>query len=122
MVLSPSKHPNAFEHKENVITFLSYFLYYGFLGAFIGRSIDKSLSLLKKNNDSRLKLFGLFLLQILVNGIFFYITFKTIIIKSKTGELTIDDWISSTFQGLVFVTTLYGVQNNIYENIKNGLF
>lgn len=122
MVPSPSKHPNSFEHKENLIVFLGYFIYYGFLGAFLGRTVDISISALKSDADSKVKLISLFILQLIFNGLFFYIIFKLITVKSKTGELTIDDWISSTFQGLIFVTTMYSVQNNIFENIKQGLF
>ena len=101
---------------------LGYFLFYGLLGALVGRTIDKSLAYLKSDTDSKAKVFGLFILQLFINGIFFYTAFKWTTIKSKSGELTVDDWISSTFQGLIFVTTMYSVQNSIYENIKVGIF
>lgn len=122
-ILDPSRHPNKFEHKENFVTFISFFIFYGVLGGVIGRLIDKSISSLKNENDSRLKLTSLFLLQIFINGVFFYIAFQSITFKTKTDSpLTLDDWISSTFQGLIFATTMYSTQNNLYENLKNGLF
>ena len=119
---APPKHPNDFEHKETFIKFLSYFIFYGFLGALLGRSIDNSIEYLNNEEDSRQKQIGLFFLQILINGIIFFVAFQTLTFKFNNINLTFDDWISSTFQGLIFATTMYSMQNKLFDNLKNGMF
>jgi H+/Cl- antiporter ClcA len=119
----PPEHSNEFEHREKFIPFLLYFLFYGFVGGIIGRLLDSFISALKHDDDSKQKSVLLYFLQLLINGIFFFIAFKTITIKSKyyNYSLSLDDWIGSTFQGLIFATTMYSMQNNLYVNLSQGL-
>ena len=123
-ILDPPKHSNEFEHREKFITFIAYFLFYGFIGGFIGRSIDYSISMLDNENDSKQKKIFLFGIQLLLNAIFFFLAFRIITFKSKiyNYSLSLDDWIGSTFQGLIFATTMYSMQNNLYVNLNQGLF
>jgi len=117
---SPPKHPNSFEHLESIYKFLFYFLAYGLFGALVGRIIDRFLTTLKSESKGIQFLLAIF--QLFLNGLLFYIAFRLITFRFGSMTLTLDDWISSTFQGLIFATTIYSVQNNLYENLKNSLF
>ena len=86
----------------------------------LGRSID--IIITQFHTDKKSGSFFLGLLQLFINGLVLYTAFKLITFRFGREVLTLDDWMSSTFQGLIFVTTLYSVQNNIYENFKKGLF
>jgi hypothetical protein len=118
----PPAHPNIFEHTESLPVFLGYFLLYGFLGAFIGRSIDYAVKKIQNGKESKQTSFWSAILQILMNGTIFYLAFKLLLFKRGPNELTFDDWVSSTFQGLIFVTTIYSVQEELTKNIKHFMF
>jgi hypothetical protein len=103
---------------ESAPTFLRYFVFYGCVGGIVGHLIDKAVSSIQGTQTSRLQSALYYILQILFNGIFFFIAFKTITFKQKDGVLTFDDWVSGTFQGVIFGTTLYSVQNQLAINGK----
>ena len=115
--MDPPKHPNAFEHTEKYLPFLSYFIMYGCIGGLIGRLIDHIIDSLQKNQD-RLSATLFIILQIALNGTAFYILFRTMTFKRRYIEMTFDDWISSTFQGLIFATTFYSVQTALTTNFQ----
>jgi len=115
--MDPPKHPNAFEHTETYLPFLGYFLMYGFLGGVVGRQVDYIVTKIQKNDD-RLSSFLFICLQIALNGTAFFILFKTLKFNRGGFQMTFDDWISSTFQGLIFATTLYSVQTALTTNFQ----
>jgi hypothetical protein len=55
-----------------------------------------------------------------MNGLVFYILFTNLHFHSPfTGiSMTFDDWMSGTYQGLIFATTMYQVQEQISVNFK----
>lgn len=118
--MDPPKHPNAFEHKESTVNFLSYFLFYGLIGGLIGRVVDFVILKIQKSKG-RFASLGFLALQILLNGLVFLAAFKTILFRNKNDTLTFDDWISSTFQGLIFATTYYSAQDALTKNFVNVL-
>lgn len=114
----PPKHPNKFEHTENIVFFLGFFVLYGFVGGIVGRLLDFSVAKIKGSHDEKLYAAAMILLQIIFNGLFFYLVFRIYRFRFGNVELTFDDWISSTFQGLIFATTLYSVQDQLMVNFK----
>ena len=116
--MKPPAHPNKFEHTETLIKFLGYFVLYGFIGGIVGRCIDFSIAKIKGTRDEKLFALLMIILQIVFNGLFFYFVFKIYKFRGGSVELTFDDWISSTFQGLIFATTLYSVQDQLMINFK----
>jgi hypothetical protein len=118
----PPTHPNSFEHSENYWSFVGYFLLYGAAGAIIGRTIDYIVSSLDNSKTDRLTSFWLVVLQLLINGSLFYLFFQFLLLKRGGNELTFDDWVSSTFQGLIFITTMYSVQDHISKNVRQALY
>ncbi len=116
----PPKHANDFENSESIVRFLSYFLFYGFLGGAFGQLIDRGISKLQGDQDGWIHALLFYALQILLNGLVFFTLFKTTHFHSPASGkiMTFDDWMSSTFQGLVFATTMYQVQDQISINFK----
>jgi len=115
--MDPPKHPNAFEHTEQYLPFLSYFVLYGSVGGLIGRIIDYIVAHLQKKED-KWNAIVFIILQIALNGTAFYVLFKTMKFERPSGAMTFDDWISSTFQGLIFATTFYSVQTKLTTNFQ----
>ena len=115
--MDPPKHPNAFEHTEKYLPFLMYFILYGCVGGLIGRVLDYIVKTLQKKQD-RLHAIIFIIFQIALNGTAFYFLFKTIKFKRISGIMTFDDWMSGTFQGLIFATTFYSVQTALTENFQ----
>jgi hypothetical protein len=91
---------------------------YGCLGGIVGHLIDKTTTDLQGSRTSRLQSALFYCVQILLNGLLFYVAFKTITFKQAEGVLTFDDWVGGTFQGVIFATTLYSVQNQLTVNGK----
>lgn len=117
--MEPSKYPNAFE-QESSFKFLAYFVFFGLIGGLIGRVVDFIIIKLQKRTD-RFTSFAFLALQIFFNGLVFLSAFKLILFKNKNESLTFDDWISSTFQGLIFATTYYSAQDALTKNFVNVL-
>ena len=84
------------------------------LWAQLGRVIDKTVSSLQGNEHTKVEKALFFLLQMTVNAILIYIGFKTL----RLHKLSLDDWIGSTFQGVLFVTMCFSVQDNFYANAR----
>lgn len=83
----------------------------------IGRLIDRSVSTLQGANsetDTKFQLCLYFLLQMFANALVLYAGFKLI----KFRHLSFDDWMGSTFQGVLFVTMCFSVQDNFYANAR----
>jgi hypothetical protein len=122
MVKAPSKHPNDFEHTQNVLEFIGFVVLFGVVGTIVGRVIDKSISSIQgttgvttgETTDSKLTLGLFFVLQMFANAVFLYVGFRSISLRN----LSLDDWISSTFQGVLFVTMCFSVQDNFYANAR----
>ena len=124
----PPKHPNEFEHTESLIKFFGTYVFYGLLGGVVGRCIDKLIADLQKGRRDRWYSLQYLSLQILLNGIVFYAMFKFIFVRGGVirlspveGAMTFDDWISGTFQGLIFATTIYAAQDQLPYNLKRIL-
>ena len=124
----PLKHPNEFEHTESLIKFFGTYVFYGLLGGVVGRCIDKLIADLQKGRRDRWYSLQYLSLQILLNGIVFYAMFKFIFVRGGVirfspveGAMTFDDWISGTFQGLIFATTIYAAQDQLPYNLKRIL-
>lgn len=117
---NPPQHPNDFEHSESLIKFLGFFLFYGFLGGAIGQLIDRTVSKLQGGLVGWRYGILFYTLQILLNGLAFFILFKTVHFNStyRGHKMTFDDWLSGTFQGVIFATTMYQVQEQISFNFK----
>jgi hypothetical protein len=115
--MDPPKHPNAFEHMEKYLPFILYFILYGCIGGLIGRVLDHMVASFQKKKD-RFHAVIFIVLQIALNGTAFYILFKTMKFKRLSIEMTFDDWLSSTFQGLIFATTFYSVQTALTTNFQ----
>lgn len=124
----PDKHPNEFEHTESIIKFFATYIFYGLLGGVLGRIIDKIVADLQKGRRDRWYSLLFLSLQILLNGIVFFAMFKLVFVKSGVFRLTVvdgaisfDDWMSGTFQGLIFATTIYAAQDQLPYNLKRIL-
>jgi hypothetical protein len=122
-VPEPPQHPNEFEHKESLPKFLALFLFYGILGGTLGQLIDRGISKLQGELEGWRYAALFYALQILLNGFVFFTLFKTVhfnfpSLRRGGGKMTFDDWMSSTFQGLIFATTMYQVQDQISVNFK----
>jgi hypothetical protein len=111
----PPKHPNQFEHVSNYPRFVGLFVLFASLGAVLGRLIDKSIALIEPT--SRAEKAGLFALQVFISATMFFIAFRII----KLDKLFFDDWLSGTFQGIIFVTTFYAMQEELFLNLKGAL-
>jgi hydrogenase-4 membrane subunit HyfE len=108
-ILNPPQHANAFEHTEKIQSFLFMTITFGFAGILLGRFIDKQLQKI----DATHPIFDTFL-QLLINAMLLYFAFKVI----KLSNLSFDDWSSSTFRGIVFLTMFFSVQDNLYTNAR----
>jgi hypothetical protein len=125
MVAPPPKHPNEYEHSETIVKFFLTYLFYGLLGGFIGRLIDKTVVHLQGRRTGRLNCILFSGLQISLNSLIFYAMFKLIFVRNGTftltssdNTMTFDDWMSGTFQGLIFATTIYSAQDQLPLNLK----
>lgn len=116
MMKIPPKHPNQFEHYEHISAFLFSFVVSGTLGAILGRLVDKLMQKLDPKN--KITTIMVFLLQMFINAIVIFVAFKYITID----KLSFDDWISGTFQGIIFITTFFSMQEELFLNLKNALF
>jgi len=114
----PITHPNKFEHTETAFKFIQSFLICGLAGGLVGQVIDRSVVNLQGDRRGWWSAAAFYTLQILINGLIFYGLFKLIKFTAPEGTLTFDDWISGTFQGLIFATTVYQVQEQISANFK----
>ena len=114
----PITHPNKFEHTETLFKFMQSFVICGIAGGLVGQLIDRSIVNLQGNRTGWWSAAAFYTLQIVINGVMFYGLFKTIKFTSPEGILTFDDWVSGTFQGLIFATTVYQVQEQISANFK----
>ena len=110
----PPKHPHVFEHKQSGPRFIALVVFYGLLGSILGRLIDKGVAAVQGTREATLEIIFFFVLQIFVNALVIYIGFKSL----RLHQLTLDDWISSTFQGVLFVTMSFSVQDNFYANAR----
>lgn len=115
--MDPPRHPNEFEHSEKYSSFIFFFIGYGIIGGLLGRIIDHVIARLQKKFD-RWSASLFIALQIAMNGTAFYLLFKTIKFERGSVVMTFDDWMSSTFQGLIFATTLYSVQTALTTNFQ----
>jgi hypothetical protein len=114
-IVNPPKHPNIFEHTEALPRFMLLFVLYGTLGGVLGRITDKAAASIKP--QTRINKALVFLLQLLINSATFYFAFHSI----KIQKLAVDDWVSGTFQGIIFITTFYTVQEELLANLKGAL-
>lgn len=114
----PLTHPNKFEHTETLYKFMQSFVICGLAGGLVGQLIDRSIVHLQGNRTSWWSAAAFYTLQIILNGVMFYALFKSIKFTAAEGVLSFDDWVSSTFQGLIFATTVYQVQDQISANFK----
>ena len=117
MFRAPPKHPNAFEHEQSLVKFVTLVVFFGILGTAVGRVIDLSVSKIQGDDHTKLELFLFFVLQMSLNALVIFVGFKTIVLR----KLTLDDWISSTFEGVLFVTMCFSVQDNFYANSRGIL-
>ena len=114
----PITHPNKFEHTETLFKFLRSFSICGVLGGVLGQLIDRTITNLQGTRTDWGSAALFYCLQILLNGVAFFALFKAIKFSAPEGILTFDDWISGTFQGLIFATTVYQVQEQLSANFK----
>ena len=114
----PLTHPNKFQHTESLFKFMQSFLICGLAGGVVGQLIDRTITNLQGNRTGWWTAASFYTIQIVFNGLLFFALFKGIKFSSPEGVLTFDDWVSSTFQGLIFATTVYQVQEQISANFK----
>ena len=117
MIAEPPQHPNEFEHSEKYVSFILHFIMYGVIGGLLGRIIDHIVAKLQTRYD-RWAAVLFIILQIAMNGTAFFFLFRTMTFTRGKSTMTFDDWISSTFQGLIFATTLYSVQTALTNNFQ----
>jgi len=111
---NPPKHPNAFEHSEQPIKFIGFVVLYGVIGSILGRVIDKTISKVQGETHTKIEMSLFFVAQMTLNALIIYIGFRTL----RLNTLFLDDWLSSTFQGVLFVTMCFSVQDNFYANAR----
>lgn len=111
----PPKHPNQFEHVSDFPRFVALFILFASLGAVLGRLIDKSIALIEPK--TRAEKAGLFLFQVFISASMFFLAFRVV----KLDKLFFDDWLSGTFQGIIFITTFYAMQEELFLNLKGAL-
>lgn len=114
----PLTHPNKFEHTETLFKFMQSFVICGLAGGIVGQLLDRTIVNLQGNRTGWWSSALFYSLQIIFNGLTFYALFKAIKFTSPEGILTFDDWVSGTFQGLIFATTVYQVQEQLSANFK----
>jgi hypothetical protein len=125
MVKTPPSHANEYEHTSSILKFFGTYVFFGLLGGVVGRIVDKIVVHAQNGRTSRASSIFFTLLQILFNGIIFFTLFKIVFIRdgiftfiSTEKTMTFDDWLSGTFQGLIFATTIYSAQDQLPLNLK----
>lgn len=125
MVKAPPQHANEYEHISSTLKFFGTYVFFGLLGGVIGRIVDKFIVHAQNGRTGRANSLFFTLLQILINGIIFFTLFKIVFIRdgiftfiNTEKTMTFDDWLSGTFQGLIFATTIYSAQDQLPFNLK----
>lgn len=113
---SPNTHPNVNEHYNKPVKFIGLYIISGIIATILGGVIEKLVTYFQKDGELQPGKFNaLFylLLQLLLNGLAFYAMFRLITFSNKFGVITFDDWLSGTFQGIIFTTTFFSSQTNL---------
>jgi ABC-type methionine transport system permease subunit len=114
--LNPNQHPNYNEHKNAPVSFVVWFVVSGFIATILGGALEKLVTYLQKDGQLQTgKLYNIFFLtiQLILNSIVFLILLKYITFKNKFGKISFDDWLSGTFQGIIFTTAFFSSQTNL---------
>ena len=116
MEFDPNKHPNFNEHKDSPLKFIYLFVISGLAATFLGGILEKIIFYCLKDGElpdgKWINLFYLFF-QLVLNSIVFFLMFRFISFRNKFGTLTFDDWLSGTFQGIIFTATFFSSQTNL---------
>lgn len=111
----PNQHPNYTEHQEAAFQFIAKFVLSGFLATILGGALEKLISYFQKDGVQTGKFYNILFLtiQLALNSIIFLVLLKFVTFKNKYGKITFDDWLSGTFQGIIFATTFFSSQTNL---------
>jgi hypothetical protein len=111
-----NQHANFNEHKDAPFKFIFWFLVSGFIATILGGALEKLVTYFQKDGELQTgKMLNIFYLciQLALNSIVFYILFTFLQFKKKFGKISFDDWLSGTFQGIIFTATFFSSQTNL---------
>ena len=114
--LNPNQHPNYNEHKDSSVSFLVWFVFSGFLATILGGALEKLVTYFQKDGQlqpGKLNNILFLIFQLMLNSIVFILLLKFVTFKNKFGKISFDDWLSGTFQGIIFTTTFFSSQTNL---------
>ena len=110
-------HTNVYEHYRNFPLFFLKLFLYSFVGLFIGRLIEYSISAIHVSN--RLNSLLSIVLQLCLIFLLFFITFHAF---KFYKVLKFDDWLMNTFEGFFFALLFTSTQTSLANNAKTLLF
>jgi hypothetical protein len=82
----------------------------------LGGALEKLVTYLQKDGELQTgRFYNIWFLsiQLLLNSIVFLLMLKFITFKNKYGKISFDDWLSGTFQGIIFTTAFFSSQTNL---------
>jgi len=116
LTIVPNEHPNYNEHKNSPFLFILWFVISGFFATILGGALEKLVTYFQKDGQLQPgKFYNILFLtfQLTLNSIVFFLLLKFLTFKNKFGTISFDDWLSGTFQGIIFTTTFFSSQTNL---------
>ena len=105
-------HVNLYEHRENVVKFIGYFLVYALLGVFAGGLMDYLINKGQGSDTSKGSCFWWLVANLTLTGGLFFV-----LLLVKRG-IRFDDWMLGTFVGFIFSLCFFSAQGNLSKNMQ----